>query len=190
MALTIGQLAAVSYPGVQNEKNKAANQWAESALLHNWESMGYIKRIAFGPTIEETLDYQRNPGTVIQATELQPLSLSKTEVMTAASYTPAEVTAPVTWSKKDEACNSSEVQKIALVTGLLDNGFESHDDILETDVFLGTTNGFIGLKTLIPFNPAVGSVGGIDPAGNTFWRNQTATYVDDTDIESAFTTVW
>ncbi len=25
---------------------------------------------------------------------------------------------------------------------------------------------------------------------NTWWRNQQATYVDDTDIEAAFTTVW
>ena len=190
MSLTIGQLAAISYPGVQNEKNKAVNQWAESALLHNWESMGYIKRVSMGPTLEETLDYQRNPGTVIQATELQPLSLAKTEVATAASYSIAEVTAPVTWSKKDEASNSTDVKKVELVTLLLDNGFESHDDILETDVFLGTTNGFLGLKTIIPFVASAGSLGGIDPASNTFWRNQTATYVDDTDIESAFTTVW
>jgi hypothetical protein len=159
-------------------------------LLHKLESMGALVRKSLGATIEAPLDYQRNPGTVIQATELQPLSLTKTEVVTAASYAIAEVTAPVTWSKKDEATNPSETQKVALVKQLLENGIESHDDILETDLFLSTTNGFLGLKTVIPFVASAGSLGGIDPAGNTFWRNQTATYVDDTDIESAFTTVW
>jgi len=190
MALTIGQIAAVSYPAVLAVKRKAANQWAESALLHKMEAGGFIVHKSLGATIEAPLDYQRNPGTVIQATELQALSLTKTEVVTAASYAIAEVTAPVTWSKKDEATNPSETQKIALVSQLIENGIESHDDILETDIFLGTTNGFIGLRTVIPFVNSAGSLGGIDPASNTFWRNQTNTYIDDTDIESAFTTTW
>ena len=190
MALTIGQIAAVSYPAVLADKRKAANQWAESALLHKMEAGGFIVHKSLGATIEAPLDYQRNPGTVIQATELQALSLTKTEVVTAASYAIAEVTAPVTWSKKDEATNPSETQKIALVSQLIENGIESHDDILETDIFLGTTNGFIGLRTVIPFVNSAGSLGGIDPASNTFWRNQTNTYIDDTDIESAFTTTW
>jgi hypothetical protein len=190
MALTIGQIAAVSYPAVLANQRQAANQWAESAFLHFMEKQGFIERKSLGATIEAPLDYQRNPGTVIQATELQPLSLTKTEVVTAASYAIAEVTAPVTWSKKDEATNPTENQKIALVKQLLVNGIESHDDILETDAFLGTTNGFLGLKTIIPFVNSSGSLGGIDPASNLFWRNQTNTYVDDTDIEVAFTTTW
>jgi hypothetical protein len=154
------------------------------------EAGGFIKRVSLGATIEAPLDYQRNPGTVIQATELQPLSLTKTEVVTAASYAIAEVAVPVTWSMKDEATNPSENQKIALVAQLVENGIESHDDILEKNLFLTTTNGFIGLETVIPFVNTAGSLGGIDPATNTFWRNQTNTYVDDTDIESAFTTTW
>src|SRR5512142_1290678 len=105
MSLTIGQIAAVSYPAVLTEKRKAANQWAESAFMREMEKQGFIKRESLGATIEAPLDYQRNPGTVIQATELQGLSLSKTEVITAASYSIAEVSAPVVWSKKDEATN-------------------------------------------------------------------------------------
>ncbi len=169
---------------------KAANQWAESALMRELERQGAIERKSLGATIEAPLDFQRNPGTVIQATELQGLSLTKTEVVTSASYAIAEVTAPVTWSKKDEVSNSTETQKIALVKQLLTNGIESHDDILEQSLFLSSTNGFLGLKSLIPFVNSAGSLGGIDPASNTFWRNQTNTYIDDTDIESAFTTTW
>ena len=190
MALTISQITAVSYPAVLANQRQAANQWAESAFLHAAEKQGFIEHKALGPTIEAPLDYQRNPGTVIQATDLQALSLTKTEVVTSASYTPAEVTVPVTWSKKDEAMNSTEVQKIALAKQLMVNGIESHDDILEQDIFLLTTNGFLGLKTIIPFVNTAGSCGGIDPAANAFWRNQTNTYVDDTDIEAAFTVTY
>lgn len=190
MALTIGQIAAVSYPSVLADKRKAANQWAESAFLRELERQGAIEHKSLGATIEAPLDYQRNPGTVIQSTELQQLSLTKTEVVTAASYAIAEVTAPVVWSKKDEVSNPSETQKISVVKQLLENGIESHDDILEQSLFLLSTNGFLGLKTAVPFVNTTPSYGGIDPSTNTFWRNQTNTYVDDTDIEATFTTTW
>ncbi len=189
MAYTIGQIAAVSYPAVLAEMRKAANQWAESALMRELEDQGAIERRSLGSTIEAPLDYQRNPGTVIQATDLQPLSMTKTEVLTAASYDIAEITAPIVWSKKDEVMNPSENQKIALVKSLLTNGIDSHDDILEQSLFLTSTNGFLGLLTHCPTN-GQGSDGGIDSALNVMWRSQSATYVDDTDIEAAFTTVW
>lgn len=189
MALTIGQMVAVSYPAVLADARRAANQWAESSFMAELESQGGIVRKDLGPTIEAPLDYQRNPGTVITATDMQPLSLTKTEVVTSASYTPAEVVAPITWSNMDEVQNPTENQKIALVKTLLENGLNSHDDILEQYLFATTTNGFLGLLTHIA-DAGTGSDGGIDSSVNTFWRNQQATYVDDTDIESAFTTVW
>lgn len=190
MALTIGQIATVSYPKVLTEKRKAANQWTESAYMREMERQKAIRRESLGASIEAPLDYQRNPGTVIQATDLQALSLAKTEVLTAASYSIAEITAPVVWSKKDEVQNPTTAQKIALVKSLLDNGIDSHDDIIEQAFFAANTNGFLGLPTHIDATNGQGSDGGIDSGVNTFWRNQLATYVDDTDIESAFTTVW
>ncbi len=189
MALTVGQILAVSYPAVLAEMRKAANQWAESAFLRELERQGAIVRTSLGQQIEAPLDFQRNPGTVIQATDLQQLSLAKTEVITSAVYAIAEVAVPITWSKKDEVQNPTENQKIALVKSLLENGIESHDDILEQQIFQTSTNGFLGLLTHVPTS-GQGSDGGIDSAVNTFWRNQTNTYVDDTDIEAGMTTTW
>ncbi len=189
MAPSISQIVAVSYPAVLAAKKKAANQWAESAYMREMERQGAIEYKSLGATIEAPLDYQRNPGTVIQVTDLQPLSTNKTEVLTSASYGIAEVTAPIVWSKKDEVQNPSENQKIALVTSLLENGIESHDDILEQSLFSASTNGFLGIPTFIT-TAGTGSAGGIDAGTFTFWRNQTNTYVDDTDIESAMTITW
>src|SRR5262249_4883145 len=77
----------------------------------------------------------------------------------------------------------------ALVKQLLENGIESHDDILEQQIFAASTNGFLGLQTHVTA-AQTGSSGGIDPAVNTFWKNQANTYINDTDIEAAMTTDW
>lgn len=189
MALSISQMVAVSYPAVLADKRKAANQWAESAVLRAMEAGGFIVRRSLGPTIEAPLDYRRNPAAAFLATDLQQTSLTKTEVMTAASFTPAQISAPITWSKMDEVQNPSENQKVALVAGLLDNGIESHDDLIEQYIFATSTNGFLGLLTHIPTS-GQGSDGGIDAAIEAWWRPYSALYTDDTDIENAFTTTW
>ncbi len=189
MALTIGQTVAVSYPAVLAEMRKAANQWAESAFLRELERQGAVIRKSLGATIEAPLDYQRNPAAAFLATDLQPTSLTKTEVLTAASFDIAEVSVPIVWSKKDEVQNPTENQKIALVKSLLENGINSHDDLIEQYLFATSTNGFLGLGTHVT-TAGTGSDGGIDSTLNTWWRNQTATYINDTDIEAAFTTVW
>lgn len=186
---SISQIIAVSYPAVLNEMRKAANQWAESAFMRELERQGAVSRVAFGATIEKTLDYQRNPGTQISSVGLAPISLTETEVFSAASYDIAEITAPLVWSRKTEVQNPTENQKIAFVKGLLENGINSHDDIIEQALFATSTNGLLGLGTHVT-TAGTGSDGGIDSTVNTFWRNQQSTYVDDTDIEAAFTTVW
>lgn len=189
MSLSVSQIIAVSYNAVLAESRKAANQWAESALMRELERQGAVERKSLGPQIEAPLDYRRNPGTAFLSSDLQPTSLSKTEVLTSAVYDVAELSIPIVWSKKDEAQNPSENQKIALVKGLLENGIESHDDAIEQALFTTSTNGFLGLLTHIPTS-GQGTDGGIDAATETFWRNPSNTYTNDTDIESSMTKTW
>lgn len=188
MALSIGQTATVSYPEVLATKRKPANQWAQSSLLMEMDRQGFIVRRSLGATIEVPLDYRVNPDAEF-VTELQTFGMSKTEVLTAASYEIAELSVPVKWSKKDEATNPTENQKIALVAALLANAIDSHDDKLEAALFATSTNGFLGYGTHIT-TAGTGSDGGIDSSIETWDRNQQSTYVDDTDIEAAFTTVY
>jgi hypothetical protein len=189
MALTIGQIQAVSYNEVLSNSRKAENQWGEAAWLRELERQGAVIRKDFGAQLEETLDYQRNAGTVIQSTDLQPLNLSKTEVMTAAVWDIAEVVAPITWSRKDEVQNPTKNMKVNRATQLMENGIESHDDIVEQALLTTSTNGFLGVRTHVA-DDGQGSDGGIDAGVNTWWRNQQTTYVDDTDIESALTVLY
>mgnify|MGYP001573811603 FL=1 len=186
---TIGQMVSVSYNAVLADQRKPANQWAESALMRAFESGGFIKRMDFGPQIEAPLDYQRNPGSVITTVDLQPLSNTKTETITSALYTPAEVVIPITYSDMDEVQNPTSNQKVAKAAALITNALDSHDDLVEQYLFPASTNGFLGFLTHITL-AGTGSSGGISATTDAFWRNQQATYIDDTDIEAAFTTVY
>lgn len=189
MSLSISQIVAVSYPAVLADMRKAANQWSESAVLREFERQGVVVRKSLGPTIEAPLDYRRNPGTDFLATDLTPTSLVKTEVVTAASFTPAELSVPVVWSKGDDMKNPSENQKIAFVKQLLENAINSHDDAIEEALFAATaTDGFNSLRVLVPDN-GQGTVGGIDSGTETWWRNPNGDYASNgTDLESVFTT--
>ena len=188
MAL-VSQIISASYAAIVNEARQAANQWVESAFMRELERQGAIDRVNFGSQIEATLDYQANPGAAFLSSSMQPTSLAETEVVTSAVYSIAELSVPVTWSKKTEAQNPSENQKIALVKQLVTNGLNSHDDLIEQAFFATSTNGFLGLLTHAT-TAGTGSDGGIDSGTETWWENQQATYVDDTDIESAMTNGW
>jgi hypothetical protein len=191
MSLSISQISAVSFPAVLAESRKAENQWAENAALREMERQGFIDKRSLGETIQAPLDYRRNPAGAFLTTSMQTVSLTKTEVITAAQYDIAELSIPVTWAKKDEVQNPSENQKIAFTKGLLTNGFDSHDDFIEEALFAtSSTNGFQSLLVVIP---AAGqsTVGGVDAAAEAWWRNPNTTYLaDGSDMESAMTTLW
>lgn len=189
MALSISQGLAVSFNAVGNRKRSAENQWGEAAFLREFEKQGGVVRKDFGYQLEATLDYRRNAGIQFQTSDLQALNSDKTEVLTAAVYDIAELSAPIIWSRKDEVQNPTENQKVNLVTSLASNGIDSHDDAVEEGCFATSTNGFLGFGTHIT-DAGTGSSGGIDPSTDTFWANQQSTYVDDTDIVAAMTTVW
>lgn len=166
---------------------RPANQWEESALLSEFERQGMIKRESLGATIECPLDYRANVGTDFLLTDLTALSLTKTEVLTAASYAIAELAVPIVWSKGDDAKNPAVNQKVKLVKSLLENGISSHDDAIESGLFAVSTDGFTGMQTVIP-DSGQGIVGGIDAATDVFWRNYAATYAaDGSNIEAALT---
>jgi hypothetical protein len=192
MALSIEQIAAASYPAVLAEMRKAANQWTENAALREMEKQGVIQRISLGPTIEAPLDYRANPDAAFLAGDQDEASLVKTEVVTAASFSVSQLSVPVTWTKGDDAKNPSENQKIALVKQLLENGINSHDDLIEQAIFTTTTSGgdeFNGLADLVSA-AGTGTVGGIDSGTETWWRNYADTYTDASDIEATFTTAF
>ena len=190
MALSISQIVAVSYNDVLNAMRKPENQWSESAFMRELERQGAVKRVAGGPQLEATLDYRINPGTDFLATDMTPTSTSKTEVLTAALYDPAMLSVPLVWSKGDEAKNPTQNQKVALAKSLQENAINSHDETIESALFSTTTDGFLGLQTLVP-DSGQGTVGGIDASVEIWWRNHSATYASNfSNIVAQMTTAF
>jgi hypothetical protein len=192
MALDIEQIVAVSYPAVLAEMRKAANQWVESAAMRELERQGAVTRVSLGDHIEAPLDYRPNPDAAILASDQDTASLLKTIVVTSASYPVAQLSVPVVWTKGDDAKNPSENQKIALVKQILENAINTHDDLIERNIFTTSTAGgdeLQGLDNLVP-TTGQGVVGAIDSAVETWWRNYATTYTDATDIEATMTTAW
>lgn len=190
MALTISQIVAASYNAVVAENRKPANQWEESAFLREMKKQGGIKEIAGAPQIEAPLDYRRNQGLDFLLNDLDPIAMGKTDVLTSAVYDPAQLLVPVVWSKADEIRNSEENQKISFVKALLDNAQRSHDDAIEQAIFTTSTDGFLGLQTQVP-DSGQGTVGGINSAVETWWRNFVTTYAAaGTDMQAKMTLAW
>jgi hypothetical protein len=169
---------------------KAANQWAESALMRELERQKAVERVSLGAIIEKPVDYQRNPGTTFLASDLSLTSMSKVEVLTTTQVDAGQISVPVVWSKADEAKNPTENQKINFTKGLLENAINSHDDILEQALFGTNNSGFFGLQTLVPTSGQA-VVQGVDASVEAWWRNYAGQYLNaGTDIEAQMTTAW
>jgi hypothetical protein len=193
MTPTITQILASSYASVQNDRNLPANQWAESAFLNELERQGMIDRVDFGPTIERTLDWRRNSTMGVLATDLATSSLATaTDVITAASYLPAQVAGWVVWAKATEMKNPTVNQKVDIVKGLIANAFASHDDVLEGTLFVTSIAGGDELQGLdnIVATDGLGTVGGINASTDAFWRNKVDGFTSGLDLEAGMESLW
>jgi len=172
------QIVAATFDRTSNEKNKADNQWSENPTLRFLEMKGALKRVTGGPQLEFTLDTAVNPDAAFLATDVSATSTTKTEVLDAVKYDWALFVAPINWTIMDEAKNSGE-KKVELVTSLVDNGMESHDDQFEAGVFAASaTNGFLSFPVLFT-ELGDGTIGGINSATDTYWANQVEDYGTD-----------
>lgn len=172
------QIVAATYDRVSNEKNKAANQWSESALMNFLEQKGALKRVPGGPQLEFTLDTAVNPDAGFLATDVSGTSTNKTSILDAVKYDWALFVAPINWSIADEAKNSGE-KKVELVTSLVDNALLSHDDQFETGLFAASaTNGFLSLPVLFT-EDGTGTIGGVVSGTDTYWLGEFEDYGTD-----------
>jgi len=191
MAVPFTQLVASTYDDVVNERNKSADNWSDSSFLKHMEKLGGVKRIPGGATLQLTLDYRSNSGADFLATDITTTSTSKTEVLTAASYSLIPLVVPVNWTFFDEAVNSESNQKVDLVASIVDNALASHDQAIESALF-ATTGGTDGFNTLVDLftEDGTGTVGTIVAGTETWWKNQFKDYDAAAALLADMTTLW
>lgn len=152
----------------------ADNMSKNNALLNRLKKRGNVKTVSGGVSIRQELEYAQN-GTVMNYSGYQTLNISPSDVFTSANFNYAQKAAAISISGLEMLQNSGEEQVINLLTSRIKNAEKSLMNSVATDLYSdGTADGgkqIGGLQLLVAKSPSTGTVGGIDRATWSFWRN-------------------
>lgn len=153
--------------------NKVTDNVSEhNALLNILKRRGHIKTIDGGYEIQEPLEYAEN-GTYQRYSGYEQLNTQASDVLTSAKYEWQQVALHVTASGKELRMNNGKNAMKNLVKARKKNAMNTAKNQFSVDIYSdGTeTNQIGGLANIIQTN-GQGTVGGINSATYTFWRNQ------------------
>ena len=159
-------------------------------LLNELKEHG-LKRKSGGATVNVEVRYQLSTAVGSYA-GLDTLDTSVQEGTTMAIYSWRQHFGTVSVSGIDMAKNSGKEASIDLVKEKVDNAMAAIADDLTTQLHNdGTGNSskdFLGLQSLVATAPATGTVGGINRANESWWRNRDNAALADTPATTAGTT--
>lgn len=166
---TVTQLVATTLNNYHKEfADNVSNSNAVTALLRQGNR---IRIIDGGKAIACPLTYAEETFAWYSGTEL--LSRALKETISEADYAPANAVASVTLSGPDLAKNRGRERVLSLLEGKMDNAEATMKNNITKAVYGDGTvaKSFAGLKAMIT-DAGTGTVGGIDSATWTFWKNQ------------------
>jgi hypothetical protein len=156
----------------------ADNATKTMALLDRLRRKGKVMPADGGRTIVQPIEalLNTNGGWF---SGFDTLSTVPFNPFTAAEYAWKQAYVPIVWSGLEKLQNTGRSQVINLVSSRIANGRKSMFDLVAQATYSDGT-GFggkqlHGLGLFVVAAPSTGTVGGIDRAANTFWRNQTGT---------------
>lgn len=160
---------------LRNRSGKLADNVSDNvALLMRLRKRGKVKPVSGGRTIVQELEYAEN-GTFKRYSGYELLNVAPSTVFTAAEFNYAQAAVAVSISGLEELQNASDEQVIDLLESRISNAEKTLVNNIGADVYSdGTADGgkqIGGLDLLVDITPATGTVGGIDAATWTFWRN-------------------
>ena len=151
------------------------NIFTSQGLLYLLKDGGYMEYSNGGRVFEMTVEYATNT-TFKSYGEMETLDTTRIDVFDAARYEQKIFAGTVTFSDLEQLRNAVENRKIDIVKSKLKNGANSAMEGLNTMLYAdGTGNGgkdMDGLAKIISSTPTTGTVGGINAATWSFWRNQ------------------
>jgi len=153
----------------------ADNMSKNNALLYRLSKRGKVKPLSGGRTIVRELAYSEN-STYQRYSGYETLNVSPSDVISAAEYDWKQASVAVTISGLEQAQNSGEDALIDLLEQRIEVAEKTMQNNLSLDMYSdGTASSgkqIGGLQLLIADDPTTGTVGGINRATYTFWRNQ------------------
>jgi len=143
-----------------------------NALLNRMKKKGNIKTVSGGYEIAEQIDYAEN-ATYQRYVGYEGLNTGASDVLSTVKYPYQQIALHVTASGRELRMNAGKEQMINLVKARKENALRSAANNFSVDIYSdgSLTNQINGLSNLIQTN-GQGTVGGINAATWTFWRNQ------------------
>lgn len=160
---------------LRNRTGKLADNVTENnALLNRLKKRGNVKPVNGGRTIVQELEYAEN-GTFKRYSGYETLDISPSDVMTSAEFNYAQAAVAVSISGLEQLQNTGDSQIIDLLEARIKNAEKTLVNNIAADCYSdGTADGgkqIGGLQLLVAKTPSSGTVGGINRATWSFWRN-------------------
>jgi hypothetical protein len=144
-------------------------------LLSKLKEKGNIMRESGGASFQEKISYASN-GTVQSQGEYDTFDTTPQDVLTSAEFAQKIVTGTVTMTDLEMKQNAGKERIVNLLKSKMKVLESSLQNKIGTDIYGdGTGSGgddIGGLQLLIADDPTVGTVGAINRATFSFWRNQ------------------
>lgn len=161
---------------LRNRTGKLAdNVTKNNALLMRLSERGNVRPVDGGRTIVQELEYAEN-ATFMFYSGYETLNIAPSDVMTSAEFNWAQAAVAVTVSGLEQLQNSGREQVIELLGSRIKNAERTMTNNIalacysDGSAFGGKQIG--GLQLLVADDPTTGTVGGINRANWSFWRNQ------------------
>lgn len=176
-------------------RDLADNVLKHNALLRWLNRRGNVNLADGGETLVEELEYAENQ-TFKWYSHYEVLDVSPSEVFTSAEYDWKQAAVVVSISGAEMRKNSGRERMINLLDRRIRNAEKTMANNVSLGVYSdGTGSGgkqIGGLALLVANDPTTGTVGGINRANFSFWRNQTANWGATTkdDIQAKMQALW
>ncbi len=191
----IGQAVAAEYERVY-PKTPTDNIFNSNATFLALGPKGFKVAASGGRLFEAPVEYAVNTNMQMVRPD-DELPTNRISVFDAARYDPKIAAGTVAYNYLQMLQNQGDTQKFDLIEGLIENGRKSLLSLLNQESWntsTPTTNQLTSIPTIIASAPTTGTVGGINAATFTWWRNRqnsgakTTTQFDN--LQSASRTTW
>ena len=186
-------LSEIAATTIRNRSRRLADNVTDNtALLMKMKQHGKIRPVDGGETILQELEYAEN-STYKRYSGYEILNIQPSEVFTAAEYQWKQAAVAVSISGLEELKNSGREKMIDLLESRITNAEKTMVNNLSADLYSdGTADGgkqVNGLKALVSTSPDTGTIGGINRATWSFWRNQAHSKAK-ADIKEGMQELW
>ncbi len=152
----------------------ADNISASNALLLRVKEKGNSKKVSGGRSLVKELEYAEN-GTFMMYSGGEQLSVQASDTFTAAEYDWKQAAVSVVMDGLEMIKNSGKEAVIDLLEAKIKNAEKTMKNNISVGVYSDGTaysgKQIGGLQLLVADSPSTGTVGGINRATYSFWRN-------------------